>query len=281
MKTSSSRRAGFTLVEILVVIGIIMLLAAILFPTFSRAQESARQASCASNLKQIYFAVKAYHADERRYPDSLMDLLPEGAKVNGGDISATSGTGYLKGGADLLTCPSDDTDPVVARSSYGALLINKDIPATGASAADLPNFAPAADKDASQYAWNYWGYSTKGYALPTEGDAQSVATGNRSLLLNPLPATRVYDKTSNPIKYSLSNRFAPDTTIITHCMYHRLNTAKNLNGPLELYATAADNPNGGENTRDIVLRLDGSAPAIDVSQWNQPTPGPSKWQLQQ
>jgi type II secretory pathway pseudopilin PulG len=131
MKKPLARRAGFTLVEILVVIGIIMLLAAILFPTFNRAQENARQTSCASNLKQIYFAVQAYHADERRYPDSLMDLLPEGAKVEqlnpaaaSVSISADKGTGYFKGGANLLVCPSDDTDPVKARSSYGALYEN-------------------------------------------------------------------------------------------------------------------------------------------------------------
>lgn len=275
MKNSLSRRAGFTLVEILVVIGIIMLLAAILFPSFQGAQERARQTNCASNLKQIYFAVQAYHQDERRYPDSLMDLLPEGAKVNNGEINAATGTGYLKGGADLLVCPSDDTDPVNARSSYGALLINKQV-VPAADPAVAADFAPAADKDASQYAWNYWGYSTKGYALPRETDAQAIAPIGSVLLLNPAKA---YSRTSNPIKYSLSNRFAPSTTIITHCMYHRLNTANNLNGPTELYGPA---PADGANVRDIVLRLDGSTSTVDVSQWNQGTAlSLPKWQLQQ
>jgi prepilin-type N-terminal cleavage/methylation domain-containing protein/prepilin-type processing-associated H-X9-DG protein len=47
------RKSGFTLIELLVVIAIIAILAAILFPVFAKARESARAASCKSNLKQI------------------------------------------------------------------------------------------------------------------------------------------------------------------------------------------------------------------------------------
>jgi len=57
------RRSGFTLIELLVVIAIIAILAAILFPVFSRAREKARQASCASNLKQIALAMMMYVQD--------------------------------------------------------------------------------------------------------------------------------------------------------------------------------------------------------------------------
>ena len=57
------RRTGFTLIELLVVIGIIALLAALLFPVLARTREKARQASCASNLKQIGLAILQYAQD--------------------------------------------------------------------------------------------------------------------------------------------------------------------------------------------------------------------------
>jgi len=54
---------GFTLIEMLVVIAIIALLAALLFPVLSRAREAARRAVCASNLRQIAIAILQYGED--------------------------------------------------------------------------------------------------------------------------------------------------------------------------------------------------------------------------
>ncbi len=63
MRNKEKTFGCFTLVELLVVIGIIALLAAMLMPVLSKSQERGRQASCISNLKQIGLALIVYKQD--------------------------------------------------------------------------------------------------------------------------------------------------------------------------------------------------------------------------
>ncbi len=60
---SQRKTSAFTLIELLVVIAIIAILAAILFPVFAQARDSARQTSCVSNAKQVALAAMMYSQD--------------------------------------------------------------------------------------------------------------------------------------------------------------------------------------------------------------------------
>ncbi|MEM0011139.1 MAG: DUF1559 domain-containing protein [Candidatus Bathyarchaeia archaeon] len=100
------RRRGFTLIELLVVIAIIAILAAILFPVFSRAREQARKTACLSNLKQIGTALMMYAQD-------WDESLPVAATpCNPANVSPDTNTPYyVKLGPyvknwDLFGCPS-------------------------------------------------------------------------------------------------------------------------------------------------------------------------------
>lgn len=72
MKSNSQPYRGFTLIELLTVIAIIALLAAILFPVFSRARAQARETSCISNLHEIYVSLKLYREDNGKFPAVLL-----------------------------------------------------------------------------------------------------------------------------------------------------------------------------------------------------------------
>jgi prepilin-type N-terminal cleavage/methylation domain-containing protein/prepilin-type processing-associated H-X9-DG protein len=80
-RATPRNRNAFTLIELLVVIAIISLLAAILFPVFAEARHKARQAACASHLRQIGMAFAQYQQDwDQALPDrrDLKGALPGG-----------------------------------------------------------------------------------------------------------------------------------------------------------------------------------------------------------
>ena len=79
MQTCHATRRAFTLIELLVVIAIIALLAAILFPVFSKARENARRSSCANNFKQLGLAMVQYTQDY----DELLAPFSQGSGYQG------------------------------------------------------------------------------------------------------------------------------------------------------------------------------------------------------
>lgn len=275
-RTVKRARRAFTLIEILVVLAIIALLSALLFPAFSRARESARQTSCQTNLQQIYLATQQYFGDERRYPDSLVDLLPGGAKYDDGTPTGAtlpdSVNGYLKSGTDGLLCPDDDLDNTIPRSSYGALNKNLAAPAT-----PFVGTSPNPGADAGKYTWNFWGYDADGFSYPTPALAATGTAIGSPFLVNPTDSSNAplaFNARKNKLRSSLSNRFAPTSTIITHCVWHRLQSANNLIAPGQLGYGGDSN-----NVRDIILRLDGSTKSVGVAAWKTDSSG-NKWQSQ-
>ncbi len=98
----SGRRAsrfGFTLAELLVVIGVIALLAALLFPVLDRVKQGGQRTVCLNNLKQMGLAFQQYLADaDSRYPGA------------GQFQKWGSGGHWVKGTNGTATMPADGAD---------------------------------------------------------------------------------------------------------------------------------------------------------------------------
>jgi prepilin-type N-terminal cleavage/methylation domain-containing protein/prepilin-type processing-associated H-X9-DG protein len=134
------RRLAFTLVELLVVIGIIALLISILLPALSRARESANTIKCAANLRSVGQGIAQYVTDNKNtYPAAY---YYDGMKISGGQQTPDAPLqGYVHwssliykrkdqsnsdapfrqlSGWDMFTCPSMDKGGLPPTDTYPA-----------------------------------------------------------------------------------------------------------------------------------------------------------------
>lgn len=107
-------RSKFTLIELLVVVAIIGILTSLLLPSLGRAREVAKQAVCASNIRQNYLKIHMYSSeDNARFPYAAKtkvtwdDLVSDYLTSTERSLSELNKNTHKEAIGDTFTCPSD------------------------------------------------------------------------------------------------------------------------------------------------------------------------------
>jgi prepilin-type N-terminal cleavage/methylation domain-containing protein/prepilin-type processing-associated H-X9-DG protein len=129
---SKKRTTGFTLIELLVVIAIIGVLASLLLPALSAARANAKEAQCASNIKQLHLANSLYADDnDGRFAAAAPDIFDGfGGKIRWHGVRATANqqsafdqpgalSPYMDSGGRVKQCSSFTNYASSTQSSNG------------------------------------------------------------------------------------------------------------------------------------------------------------------
>lgn len=123
-RTCATGSHAFTLVELLVVVAIVSILAALMLPSLQRVRKQAKRAKCVGNIHALGIATALYANDNNGYLPSRQDALGRWAVGGWLCMSAGSPTNlgqlypYMKGGAEAFFCPD------VRRSTSSAYVPN-------------------------------------------------------------------------------------------------------------------------------------------------------------
>lgn len=144
-----NRTKGFTLVELLVVIGIIALLISILLPSLNRARETANRVKCAANLKSIGNSLLMYSNDNK-------GVYPRAAASAG--LTPTWGTGASGTSSFSGTAPTQRPEYNDMSAAIYLLLLTQDITGDSfvcpSSAAEKWNFGGGVNGSGNWVNWN-------------------------------------------------------------------------------------------------------------------------------
>ena len=145
-----SLRSAFSLVELLVVLAVISVLAAMLLPTLEQCLEKTRTIACAGNLRQQSTAVSAYADDSKGFLPPRILANPANPAV-GKYFAIHLGECYMSGTWSAWKCPSDAVPPVYyIRYSYAQI--------SGNNSTSLNNWngvSPMFQTNIDMTVWNY------------------------------------------------------------------------------------------------------------------------------
>src|ERR1035437_1788920 len=108
MKNRTSRNSGFTLVEIMIVVAIIGLLAAIAIPNFVRARTTSQKNACINNLRQIDGAVQQWALEQKKAASAAVGYTDIKDYLKNSVICPSGGTAF----SDSYTIVNVATKPV-------------------------------------------------------------------------------------------------------------------------------------------------------------------------
>ena len=247
--TQTDKRRGFTLVEMLVVISIIVILVAILFPVVQNAREKSRQVRCQTNLSKLVGALQDYKRQYHRYPPR--PIYDANRQLYIGGFSSLY-PDFIDDWTAMV-CPDDRAilgkgDEAKQRrySTYNGRINLADDPTSSNPWA----FAVDSDTGNQKITYNYNGYDYLGWdrntPLSPPGDPKPTWLDR---------GWKHYPR--------LKNIYAPEYTVVTHCTAHR-----------DFYSKPGE-------WRDTYVNLGSETDSLIVERWQHQDSGVSLFEKQE